>query len=242
MKVITVWNLKGGVGKTTTAVNLAYSLGVAGNKVLVMDLDPQTNTTPFFTKANENGRTIRNVFADSNKIKTSICKSKYENINIIKGSTLLKESDVPTVGTLATALEVVSDDYDYVVIDCRPTNEILTNGALEVANMVLTPIQLDGFCRDNLREVSNTLDNLNNKDIEWKVFVNRIRNTQSQRKIYTDLMSCQNYPIVETCISDRASVPNALFHKKPLLKHAKNNIATLDYLDLVQELGLGGTK
>lgn len=242
MKIITVWNLKGGVGKTTTAVNLAYSLGVVGNKVLVMDLDPQTNTTPFFTKANENGRTIRNVFADTNKIKTSICKSKYENINIIKGSTLLRESDVPTVGTLATALEIIKDDYDYVVIDCRPTNEILTNGALEVAHMVLTPIQLDGFCRDNLREVSNTLDSLNNKDVEWKVFVNRIRNTQAQRKIYTDLIECQNYPIVETCISDRASVPNALFHKKPLLKHAKNNIATLDYLDLVQELGLGGVK
>lgn len=240
MKVITVWNLKGGVGKTTTTVNVAYDLSVAGYKVLVIDMDPQTNATPFFTKANENGRTIRNVLLDPTKISTSICKSKYENLNIIKGSTLLKDTDVTDINGLAIALDAIKEQYHYILIDCRPTNEGLTKSALEVADMVLTPIQLDGFCRDNLREVSNTLDSLENQDLEWKIFVNKIRNTQAQRKIYTDLMEYQNYPIVETCISERASVPNALFQRKPLLRHARKNVATLDYLDLVQELALGG--
>ena len=84
MKIITVGNLKGGTGKTTSTVNLAYSMSLLSRKVLVIDADPQTNLTPFFTKANQNGYTVRHLIKNEAGISRAIYRSKYKNIDIIK--------------------------------------------------------------------------------------------------------------------------------------------------------------
>lgn len=104
MKIITVGNLKGGTGKTTSTVNLAYSMSLLSRKVLVIDADPQTNLTPFFTKANQNGYTVRHLIKNEAGIGRAIYRSKYKNIDIIKGDPNLKESDVSSDGTLAESL------------------------------------------------------------------------------------------------------------------------------------------
>lgn len=112
MKIITVGNLKGGTGKTTSTVNLAYSMSLLSRKVLVIDADPQTNLTPFFTKANQNGYTVRHLIKNEAGIGRAIYRSKYKNIDIIKGDPNLKESDVSSDGTLAESLGKLGNRYD----------------------------------------------------------------------------------------------------------------------------------
>lgn len=214
MRVYAVWNGKGGTGKTTTAVNLAYNLSVLGQKVLLVDLDPQTNATPFFTKANENAYTVRNLFRElfehPEKVKRCIYRSKYPLLDVIKGDTHLSEADAHDDYTIKDALWNVKAEYDAVVIDCRPSFENLTRNALCAADILLTPIQLDGYCKDNLALVQRMYDEIladyPDHEIGWKVFVNRVKLLKSSRNIYSELMTKYTYPLVTTCVSDRAAV------------------------------------
>ena len=244
MRVYAVWNGKGGTGKTTTAVNLAYNLSVLGQKVLLVDLDPQTNATRFFTKANENAYTVRNLFRElfehPEKVKRCIYRSKYPLLDVIKGDTHLSEADAHDDYTIKDALWNVKAEYDAVVIDCRPSFENLTRNALCAADILLTPIQLDGYCKDNLALVQRMYDEIladyPDHEIGWKVFVNRVKLLKSSRNIYSELMTKYTYPLVTTCVSDRAAVSSATVAKKPLLKHRKNDAATEDFMSLTKEL------
>lgn len=244
MRVYAVWNGKGGTGQTTTAVNLAYNLSVLGQKVLLVDLDPQTNATPFFTKANENAYTVRNLFRElfehPEKVKRCIYRSKYPLLDVIKGDTHLSEADAHDDYTIKDALWNVKAEYDAVVIDCRPSFENLTRNALCAADILLTPIQLDGYCKDNLALVQRMYDEIladyPDHEIGWKVFVNRVKLLKSSRNIYSELMTKYTYPLVTTCVSDRAAVSSATVAKKPLLKHRKNDAATEDFMSLTKEL------
>lgn len=244
MRVYAVWNGKGGTGKTTTAVNLAYNLSVLGQKVLLVDLDPQTNATPFFTKANENAYTVRNLFRElfehPEKVKRCIYRSKYPLLDVIKGDTHLSEADAHDDYTIKDALRNVKAEYDVAVIDCRPSFENLTRNALCAADILVTPIQLDGYCKDNLALVQRMYDEILTDypahEIEWKVFANKVRLLKSSRNIYSELMTKYTYPLVTTCVSDRAAVSSATVAKKPLLKHRKNDVATEDFMSLTKEL------
>ena len=244
MRVYAVWNGKGGTGKTTTAVNLAYNLSVLGQKVLLVDLDPQTNATPFFTKANENAYTVRNLFRElfehPEKVKRCIYRSKYPLLDVIKGDTHLSEADAHDDYTIKDALWNVKAEYDVAVIDCRPSFENLTRNALCAADILVTPIQLDGYCKDNLALVQRMYDEIltdyPDHEIEWKVFANKVRLLKASRNIYSELMTKYTYPLVTTCVSDRAAVSSATVAKKPLLKHRKNDVATEDFMSLTKEL------
>ena len=128
MKAISVWNMKGGVGKTTTTINLAYNFSVMEYHVLVLDLDPQTNCTPVFTNVNEKNKTIRNVLETGRITKNCIYRSRYKNIDVIKGDMRLTETFSPEI--LQTAFLDIKDTYDIVLIDCRPAFESLTKNAV----------------------------------------------------------------------------------------------------------------
>ena len=172
MKTITISNLKGGVGKTTTTVNLAYELSRQGKGVLVVDADPQTNLTPFFTKANRQGRTLLSVLRYPERTGACVYRSKYPLIDIIKGNTEIEEANAREL-KLGQALRLIEDKYDYCLIDTRPAFENLTVAALLASEMMLTPVCLDNFCRDNLALVDEYLDKLQaetDHTLVWKVF------------------------------------------------------------------------
>ncbi len=235
MKTYVIGNLKGGTGKTTTAVNLGYSMSLLGQKVLLIDADPQSNLTPFFVRANQRGMTLRDVFLHPEKIRRAVRRSKYENIDIIKGNTRLKEADVLGEMVLTEALNLISDRYDICLIDTRPAFEAITRSALYAADVLLTPVLLDKFCRDNLLLVEDSID-LFGDALEWKIVANKVENRRSQRNIYADMVGMHSWPFLETCISKGAVVDNALELYKPVKKHRHKSVVATDYMDLAKEL------
>lgn len=215
MKRFVIGNLKGGVGKTTTAVNLAYSMAKLGKKVLVLDADPQTNLTPFFTKVNANGHTIKTVLQHPNLVRSAIYRTRYANIDIIKGSTDLIENDAYDTNALLKAMMQIQDRYDVCIMDTRPAMELITTSALYAADVLVTPVCLDKFCRDNLLLVEDK---------------------RAQRHTYIDMVERHCWPFMETCISKGAVVENALEYYKPVMKHRSKSQVALDFMDLAMEL------
>lgn len=242
MKVYAVWNLKGGTGKTTSTVNIAYNCSQE-MRVLIIDNDPQSNATPFFRKVNEQGYTIRNLYKNPDQVKRCIYRTKYKHIDIIRGSTYLTEKCAEQEDyLLQKALKEVEKDYDIVLIDCRPSFEALTRNALIAADTLITPILLDGYCRDNLNFVERAYEEINalleGKELQWMVFANRVENHKNQKIIYKDLIEKHLFPITNTCISNRVAVASAAAIRKPLLRHRRKDTVTQDYLELSQELGV----
>ena len=238
MYTYAISNLKGGVGKTTSAVNLAYSMSALGRKVLVVDADPQANLTPFFAKLSPQGKTLKDVLNDPRKVRGCIYRTKYPGIDIIRGNTSLQEKDALHGWQLAEALEILPDTYDDCIIDTRPAFEGLTFSAVVAADMLLTPACLDKFCRDNLALVDEYLDTVQ-EDYrpKWKVFATKVDcSRKAQRAIYEDLLSRHDYPFLENCISRSAAVDNALDLYKPVIRHRAKNQVAQDYMDLAAEL------
>ncbi len=238
MKTIVISNLKGGVGKTTTTVNLAFCLSTLHNKVLVVDLDPQANTTSFFAKVNQNGKTVKDAIVDPSHVRQTIYRSKYKNIDIIKGCTDLQENDAQNSLYLIAALEQVQGEYDYCLIDTRPAFENLTTLAIVAADLMLTPAYLDKFCRDNLALVEEELYSIKSYLMpEWKVFATMVdTGRRAQKRIYLDLVTKHEYPFLETCVGRSADVENALDLYKPVYKHRSKSAVAEDYFDLAEEL------
>ena len=236
MKVYVVANLKGGVGKTTTTVNVAYTFSEMGGRVLVIDLDPQCNCTRFFAKVNGYSKTVRDVLENPKGINSAVYRTKYRDIDIVKGSVKITEQKTPW--RLKEALGYLKKDYDVCLIDTRPVFDMLTMNALYAADVFLTPVKFDNFCRDNLTMVEDAYHEIleNNPDLEWKIFANMVSNTKAQKLSSEDLIAKHDYPFLQSCISRTAIVDNALSLYKPVAKHRVMSNVAQDFVDLVEEL------
>lgn len=151
-KVIAVFNQKGGVGKTTTNVNLSACIAVRGKKVLVVDIDPQGNTTSGLgIDKKELKKTIYDVLIGTAKAEEVITQTAVENLSIIPSSVQLAGAEIELTGfeerekMLKKALEGIKDEYQYVFIDCPPSLGLLTINALAAADSVLIPIQCEYY-------------------------------------------------------------------------------------------------
>ena len=162
-KIIAVANQKGGVGKTTTAVNLTASVAAKGKRVLLVDLDPQGNTTSGYgiMKRGLEHSTYSVILGDDD-IKNAIVKTKFK-VDVLPSSTKLAGAAVELVmlegrhAKLRGALNRVNDDYDFIFIDCPPALDLLTINALSAADTVLVPIQCEFFALEGLSELMNTI-------------------------------------------------------------------------------------
>lgn len=236
MKTIAIANLKGGTGKTTTSVNLTYSLAALGYRVLIIDLDPQCNSTRFFAKVNDSGLTVQSILQEPKLINKSIYRTKYKGISIIRGS-----ADEQCEGEywLEKAFGYLKKNYDYCIIDTRPVFDNLTKNVFHIADIMLTPIKFDNFCRDNLALVESYINKYAKEQMQWKIFATMVANGKAQRKVMQDLIGKHDYPIMETCVSRSAVVDNALELYKPVLKHRSTSVVAQDYLELAKELVQG---
>ncbi|HZX46602.1 MAG TPA: AAA family ATPase [Clostridia bacterium] len=163
-KVIAVFNQKGGVGKTTTNVNLSACIAVRGRKVLVVDIDPQGNTTSGLgIDKKELKKTIYDVLIGEAKAEEVITQTAVENLSIIPSSVQLAGAEIELTGfeerekMLKKALEGIKDEYQYVFIDCPPSLGLLTINALTAADSVLIPIQCEYYALEGVGQLMNTI-------------------------------------------------------------------------------------
>ncbi len=163
-KIIAVINQKGGVGKTTTAVNLAAGLGICGKRVLLVDADPQGNTTTGY------GISKRDVEASSYDLlvtgagaKAAVINTKFKNVSIIPANINLAGAEIELINIpkresqLKTALALVRDDYDYIFIDCPPSLGLITINALTAADTFLVPMQCEYYAMEGLSQLISTV-------------------------------------------------------------------------------------
>lgn len=163
-KIVSIVNQKGGVGKTTTSVNLAAAIGIAGKKVLLVDADPQGNTTSGY---GINKKSVQvssyELLIGKGKTDQAIIKTEYKNVDIIPASIDLAAAEVDLIeidhreAQLKMALSVVRDKYDYIFIDCPPSLGLITINALNASDTVLVPIQCEYFALEGLSQLMATV-------------------------------------------------------------------------------------
>jgi chromosome partitioning protein len=246
-KIIAFSNQKGGVGKTTTCVNMAAYLAQKGYKCLIIDLDPQGNATSGlgFAKSEVNG-SVYNVMIDDMPIEQAVVKTCVDGLDILPSSIDLAGAEVELVylkdreHVLARVLESAKKTYDFITIDCPPSLGLLTINALAAANTVIIPIQSEYYALEGLSQLMNTIKlvvkHLNpSLKIEGVVLTMNDNRAIISKQISAEIRKYFGKRVFDTVIPRNIRLAEAPSHGKPIALHDTRCSGAKAYLALTEE-------
>ena len=247
-RIIAITNQKGGVGKTTTAINLAASLAEANQKILLLDFDPQGNATSGFgIEIDDTENTIYNVLTEECSMDEAILVDVIDNLDLIPSDMNLAAADIEFVSQedknliLKNLLTPYINKYDYIIIDCPPSLGTITVNALTAANSVIIPIQCEYYALEGLNQVLNTIG-IVQQGLNTGLVVEGIvftmydgRNKLSQQVVET-VRENYNGNIYETLIPRNVRLAEAPSHGLPITLYESSSTGADSYRKLAAEV------
>lgn len=255
--ILAVTNQKGGVGKTTTVLNLGVYLAVKGQKTLLIDIDPQSNLTSglgvkneILSKENMTGeepKTIYDVLVNKEPAEAAIVPTRIKNLDMIPCTIELAGAEVELVGSLSRenilkrAIEKVSKDYDFVVIDCPPSLGLLTLNGLVAAHNVLIPVQSEYYALEGLGQLINTIklikNNLNSSmDVGGVILTMYDTRTNLSKDVMKETQNFFGDKVFKSVIPRNIKLSEAPSHGLSIHEYAPTSAGALAYEELAEEV------
>lgn len=247
-RIIAIANQKGGVGKTTTSINLSACLAELGKKVLAVDMDPQGNmTSGLGIDKNNVEYTVYDLIIGETAIENVICKEALENLDVLPANVDLSAAEIELIGVenkeyiIRDEVNKIKENYDYIIIDCPPSLSMLTINAMTTADTVLVPIQCEYYALEGLSQLIHTIDlvkeRLNPKlEMEGVVFTMYDARTNLSLQVVENVKENLNKSIYKTIIPRNIRLAEAPSHGMPINLYDPKSAGAENYRLLAEEV------
>lgn len=247
-RIIAIANQKGGVGKSTTAINLSACLAELGQRVLLIDIDPQGNTTSGVGVDKDNvNATLYELLVGECKISDCLIENVFENLSLIPSNVNLSGAEIELVGVegreflLKNHIDSIRDNYDFIIMDCPPSLNVLTINAMTTADSVLVPIQCEYYALEGLTQLIHTIELVQNRlnpdlDIEGVVFTMYDARTNLSLQVVENVKNNLDQSIYKTIIPRNVRLAEAPSYGLPITLYDKRSVGAESYRLLAEEV------